>query len=226
MPTFDKKGIYHSDLVKAGDVTVTITTEGPQKSKYNGKPDWVGFKCDGGDHSYSVENPACGEALTGLKGQTVTLRASGREADARIEVISGGKPAQQPHQKPNQAPTNEPNHQTPPPPPADREKIERATFNKMRRTVASVGLMMQTCISASRAAFHKAFEVPKDAEREFDTAHMDDIRATANTIFIESKNYIAFSDMPVKTPDPKPATPPPPPPPPPEPEMSDADCEF
>ncbi len=244
MATFDKKGIYHSDLVKAGDVTVTITTEGPQKSKYAGKPDWVGFKCDGGqEHTINLENDECGAALTGYKGQTVILRGSGRAADARIEVFAADEQPQQQAappprqqaapQKPAQqqaAPkTQSPAANTPPAAPPDRDKLERKTYAHLRRAVAATALMMESCLAASRIAFHKAFKVDTDAVSDFDCEHMADIRATANTIFIESKNYVSFSEMPVKPPEavpPKPAAPPPPPPPEPEPENELADSEI
>lgn len=225
MATFDKVGCYHSDLTKAGDIVVTITSEGPQKSKYAGKPNFIGFQCDGKSHTLSIENDAIGEALTGFKGQTVMLRASGRGENATIEVLDAGSaPTPPPARPPAQAPAKAAPAKAAPAAPAAANRpasaphtpeSELKAYNQMRRLVAQTGLTIENCLRASRAAFHRAFNVTDEGAEAFDGKFMADIRATANTQFIEVKNLVSFPALPTKAPDPNAAKPPPPPPPPP-----------
>ena len=83
------KNCYHSNLAKLSPVTVTVTSDVmPSKFKKEGSPNkWVVLKINGEEFSHSLENEACATALTGLKGQTVTLRASGSREDASIAIF-------------------------------------------------------------------------------------------------------------------------------------------
>jgi hypothetical protein len=231
MATFDKKGLFHSDLAKAEEVTVTITCDGPVKSKFKGKADFISFKCEDGEHFYSIENEACGEALTGLKGETVTIKASGRDADAMIEVFAA---EEQPKRPPAKAPAKQQTQQTQPtrtapvknnPAAPHTPDSELKAYNQMRRLVAQTALTMENCLMATRAAFHRAFKVKDsdEARAAFDGNYMEDIRASANTVFIEAKGMISFPNLPTKAPDPGSKPPPPPPEPEPEPAVDDID---
>ena len=82
------KNCYHSNLAKLSPVTVTVTSDVmPSKFKKEGSPNkWVVLKINGEEFSHSLENEACATALTGLKGKTVTLRASGSREDAAIAI--------------------------------------------------------------------------------------------------------------------------------------------
>lgn len=93
MLTDNKKGVYHSTLTRAGEITVTIQSD-VMDSKDKGKYYCV-IQHEGFDHFYNIENNACAEALKGRKGQTVTLLATGRDTTAAIEVkgaIEGASP--------------------------------------------------------------------------------------------------------------------------------------
>lgn len=82
------KNCYHSNLAKLSPVTVTVTSDVmPSKFKKEGSPNkWVVLKINGEEFSHSLENEACATALTGLKGQTVMLRASGSREEASIAI--------------------------------------------------------------------------------------------------------------------------------------------
>jgi hypothetical protein len=86
------KTIYHSQLVKQSPVQVTFTSDVlDSKFKKQGTPSkFVCFKIGNDEFSHSVENDVCVQALTGLKGQTVTLVATGSREDARIEIHQAG----------------------------------------------------------------------------------------------------------------------------------------
>lgn len=207
-----KKTLYHSALVQEGEVTVTVMSEKPQKSKYQGKPDWVGLKYGNHEFTYAVENEACGEALTGLKGQTVQLIAHGSREDATIEILGDATPPpRQQQQKPAQ------NQQRTAPPaaqakaPADSGKA----FQSAKVYMAQVSVLMEMAMKASTAL----------CSRVLPNATTEDVRAIAATIFIESKGMVTISALPVKYPDPSapPVKKPEPPPPPPEPEPPAAD---
>ena len=96
---FEKKSVYHSALVKAGQIDITITCDAPQESKFSKpnapKPPYISFKHEGSEHFLEVENDECGEALSGYKGQTITVEATGSRDDARITVLGSGEPQQQ-----------------------------------------------------------------------------------------------------------------------------------
>ncbi len=208
MSTFDKVGLYHSDIVKAGDVVVTITSEGPQKSKFAGKPNFIGFKCEGKDHTLNIENDAIGELLTGWKGQTVTLRASGRGDDATIEVLAADEP---PPAARKPAPARPAPAANKPAPAQHKPAADPArAFQSAKIYMAQVSVLMEMALKASAAVCKKALP----------NATTEDVRAIAATIFIESKGLTQITNLPTKYPDasapPKPEPPPPPPPPPPE----------
>lgn len=101
MPTFDKKTVYHSQLSAASPLRVMLTSD-VKPSKFAGKPPWVAFKVDGdpGEYQYTVENDACGAALSGLpRNVWFLLTAAGSRESATIHA-SGVEGASAPRSQP------------------------------------------------------------------------------------------------------------------------------
>ena len=95
----EKKGIYHSELRKAGPVRVTVEHEAQESTKKKGS--WyVTLKIDGRTRYYSPENQACLDFFNGTKGKTFTLVADGggkgQEDTATIEYVGEGVSEAQP----------------------------------------------------------------------------------------------------------------------------------
>lgn len=177
----EKATLYHSALVHAGPVEVTITCDKPIRSRFDGKPDYISLKHEGASHTYNIENQACADALTGLKGQVVTIEATGREDDAAIYVTDvNGDPVsadQAPAQR--QAPARQPQRQAPParqqapaqrqqapaqrqapahnaPPkltPEEKAKKEEVAFRKMKQTGARVSVALESSIRFAEKLF-------------------------------------------------------------------------
>lgn len=86
----DKKGIYHSELRKAGPVRVTVEHEAQESSKKKGSY-YVTLKIDGQTRYYTPENQACMDFFNGTKGKTFTIIADGggkgQEDSATIEYV-------------------------------------------------------------------------------------------------------------------------------------------
>lgn len=102
----DKKTVYHSALVAAGPMEITITSD-VLASKFQGKPNYVSFNHAGKSHQLNLENARCEAALRGRTGQTVTIEASGTREEADIAVYAPSGQATQPaaaQQPPRQAP--------------------------------------------------------------------------------------------------------------------------
>lgn len=69
-----------------GLVKITVITE-RQKSKYKNKPDYVEIKIGDEAYYYSAENESCAEFFAGRRGQTISVKADGREDDATITFV-------------------------------------------------------------------------------------------------------------------------------------------
>ena len=104
----DKKGIYHSELRKAGPVRVTVEHEAQESTKKKGSY-YVTLKIDGQTRYYSPENQACMDFFNGTKGQTFTIIADGggkgNEDSATIEYVGETLSETKPHTAP---PVNRP----------------------------------------------------------------------------------------------------------------------
>jgi hypothetical protein len=109
-PMFAKKGVYHSELVKAGAVRAMFTT-GVMPSKYAGKPPFIAFKLESGEeHTYSIENEGIEATLANLPQNTwLTLHAEGSrdtatitfdEAPTQAQIKTNGKEAKAAPQAP------------------------------------------------------------------------------------------------------------------------------
>ena len=108
----DKKSIYHSTLFKFGDAYVTVKSD-VLTSKYKREGEsghyYVILEHDGDEQNYLIENARCAKSFQGLKGQSVTIRATGSREDAEIEIIgSQGRPQKSPQGSPR-APQARPN---------------------------------------------------------------------------------------------------------------------
>ncbi len=186
--------LFHSKLREMGEVDATITSASPVKSKFAGKPDWIGMKIDGVEYSYNIENDACGEALTGLKGQTVTIVADGSRDEATVEVL-GEAAAPAPRNTraattpPRTAPARQPagapaKRQTP----EEREAAQQKALLAAKLYAAKCSVLLQTALLATMNTFK---QVP-----EMHGATTEDIRATANTLFIELKGITDINQLP------------------------------
>lgn len=85
-----KKGIYHSELRKAGPVRVTVEAEAQESTKKKGSY-YITLKIDGQTRYYNPENQTCMDFFDGTKGQTFTIIADGggkgNEDTATIEYV-------------------------------------------------------------------------------------------------------------------------------------------
>lgn len=232
----DKKALYHSHLVAAGPVEVTITGNSPQKSQWAGRLNYIPLKHEGFDHWLDLENPDCEAAMSGLQGQTVTITASGRGADARIDVgqAFAAQPPRQQHQQQAQPPARNPAPAGHAPvtrqPAAGSGGAQAAAAGKQARETDERKMLIQAWKLGERAgilfeiAIHNA---KKAVANELPEATVEDIRIISTTLFIEMKGLIDVRMLPTKWPPPAAEPPPrqqapPPPPPPPEPELDPA----
>jgi len=85
----NKKGMYHSELVRMGPVAVTVKSD-VLRSKFKDKPDYVILEIDGAERIYNTENDECADFFRDQKGRTFTLVAEGREADAILTYVGEG----------------------------------------------------------------------------------------------------------------------------------------
>ena len=102
-----------------GSSGVYITVKGPKsisKFKKPGEPGhfFVNFEHDGNQHQYIAENEQCADTMAEHNGQSITIRATGRDQQAAIEILSTNgtvqqrKPAQQQSQGTSQASVTRP----------------------------------------------------------------------------------------------------------------------
>ena len=217
---FEKKSVYHSQLAAAGDVFITITSNAlVSKFKKKGEPGhlYVEFEYDGNKHQYIAETEDCAGWLGDRKGESLTIRASGRNEDAMIEeVAASGRPALQSAPQARPAAQWPPAHQ--PPPTASKE----AVYNAARVLAAKTAVLYGICISAAESVvkLHPVLET-NDA---VSNAQIIKEIATHFSIKLEREG-ISLKELPVATPGaPKPAPVQKPLPPPelePEPELDD-----
>lgn len=202
------KTLYHSELAGMGDVDVLVKDPAPKPSKYQGKPDIIFLVIQGNERIYNVENQNCGAALTGLQGQTVTLRAEGSRDDATITVFDAPSGHHQPNPQPRHRDPNLPQRppaqqqQMPParnPAPSQQPaasgrmtKEQRAAhefeaFKKASRASKQIGILFQLCLD-------RAMEITVDKLTN------EDRRQIAITMFIELKGRIDIHALPIELP--------------------------
>lgn len=193
---FKKKGVYHSELVQAGTIEVQITGE-PQRSKYQGKPDFIGFKYDGQEHFLTLENDTIRDKLSGLKGQTIQITATGSRDDADVDVYVNDDQDDQEQRRDTRKPAQEARSSQPRKPRQDdndstsREEMEaRAVkkafvYNKRAAVLFEISLMNAKVV-AQNSEIH-----PDDIES---------IRAIATSLFIETCRNVDLNLLPIKLP--------------------------
>lgn len=164
----ESKTLYHSSLVQMGDVDVEVLKE-PQKSKYEGKPDYVVLKIDGKERLYNVENDSCAAFFDGQAGVSMVIRASGSREDAIIEFIDDAPP---PTDTPPRAPARAPARSAAPPP--TRQPPARQTAPQGRPAPAAapsqrtgprgetVGMAMNCAIRLEVAEIAKGAQYDKE----------------------------------------------------------------
>lgn len=105
--TFERKGVFHSDLVRESDPNglAVVLKSKPRASKFKGKDPYIYFAVVGEDDEYTldIENEAIQGYLEDCTLDTpVTIHAHGSRDDASISVenvngpmVVGGEPAQE-----------------------------------------------------------------------------------------------------------------------------------
>ena len=209
--------LYHSELVKAGEVDVTITCDKPVPSKFPGKPERVSMKFDGEERYYEVENDECGDALCGYKGKTVTILASGRGSDASIEVIGESEPRRDDRRDDRrETRREEPRRREPerrerterreperrerePEPRPERRREEPRQMTKeereelQRKTFKKAAIYGAKCAVVYQQAWKFAEQVLANVQAD---ANTEDVRAIATTLYIEIKGHTDIDAMP------------------------------
>ena len=107
------KSLWHSELVKLGPVKVTVKSGVLESTKKAGSF-YVTLNVNGEDRYYNPENQACEEFFNNRVGQTISVVASGREADALLTLVGEELPRQAP--KPASTRTQPPQHHDSNPP--------------------------------------------------------------------------------------------------------------
>lgn len=190
---FDNKGVFHSAIVKNSPLEITLTCDGPIKSQFAGKPPYISFKCEGEDHTYPIENDDCGRALSGMKGETITITATGRDKDAEIIVETSERRGRSRDPEPRRQ-ERQPDRQErqAAPPPEDRDAAQLKAFKKAKVFGAQCSVLMQI-------AFKLAHEILKEEIGLNDGAPCwgpEDERALATTLFIEMKSQTDITKLP------------------------------
>lgn len=197
---FDKQTVYHSALVANSPVEMKMLSDKPEE-KF--KHLQMAFVCGGDTHYYRIENEDCGKALSGYKGQTITINASGREDEATIEVETSenrGRAPQREERREEPKPERRQEAQRQQPPALTEE--DRAHFFKAAKVYGA------RCSVLMRVAMKFANEILR-AELG-DEYNSEDIRAMAATLFIEMRGHLDISKLPStwidtkKAPEPKP----------------------
>lgn len=223
---FENKTVYHSALVAAGEVEITMTQNEESPSKFDKSKYIIGFKYDGQEHFYQTENERCGKALAGYKGKTITVVASGRGDDADVEVLGeteGGGEERGRGRESERAPASSSRRESergrsqerqpaersgrqqetrgqeqPRRTAEEREADEAKAFKKARYQAAKCAVLMGIAFKASEAALEEQFG--PDAFKA--DVSLEDIRAVAVTIFIELSRSTDITKLPVVMPEP------------------------
>jgi hypothetical protein len=172
--TFDKKSLYHSDLAKAGEITVQFTGK-PRDSQYPGKPRWVGLMVQGDDTKYTlnIENADVEKSIESAPtGAWVAVRAEGRGDMAYMMIEDGnGSPVlPEPKGKPvNQHRQNAPAGNNAPPPNEWPEETVEVTLGGT--TSASVAIACAMTIAAVQGLEKAGIRVDSDAAARIYNTH-------------------------------------------------------
>lgn len=182
--------LYHSALVKMGEVAVTVKREA-KESKYPNKPPYVTLEIDGKEYFYSCENDECAAFFEGTEGKTITLIAEGSREEARIDFIDESDAPARPAAPPKRA-AAPPARQQPASRPTQRPVPQNAPTGQIARPLgATVGM-----------ALNNAVQVCIALKQPFDTKTItqvaSDILRAAH--WLESGNLLPKSGGPVVSP--------------------------
>jgi hypothetical protein len=199
--------LYHSELVRMGDVRAVVETE-VSPSKYANKPEWVMLNIDGRSRRYDTENPSCADALRGLRGQHLLIRASGSRDAAVIEILSepdtGSVETPVEHEQPQPAPYRQPQ-----PAPMPRQALPQRQAPQRQaapvqdqhaRPDAVLGAKRQLCRLAN--GYTLAIRAGQFVRGQHDAlnpnAPMTDeqFQAMVSTLFIGADKRGCFDDLP------------------------------
>lgn len=211
--SFKKKSVYHSELAAAGDIYITVTSAAlTSKFKPAGEAGhkYVEFEYDGNKHQYIAETEDCADQLGAHKGQSITIRASGRNEDAEIRVVGPtGQPSHQPAPQARQ-PAQQPSQQPPHP--------KEAVYTKARVLAAKTAVLYGICVQAAESVvkLHPVLETNDSVSN----AQIIKEIATHFSIKLEREG-VNLKELPVAHPHEAPKPTPTPPEPDPEPEEED-----
>lgn len=205
------KTCYHSALVKDsrdGPVEITLCCAEALQSKFKDQPDYFSIKYDGEDKFYPVENDAIAETLSGYKGKTLLVTATGSRDDAEIvieEEVGGGRqerrqpPAleeRRPAREERRPAHNDAKHE-PPHRPTKEEKaaLENLEFQKLKVKGARIAVAMRASLLHAEAIAKYVFGNDSDGNPLFTS---EDVRAIGLCHFIEIKGATDFDKLPVR----------------------------
>ena len=182
---FEKKTVYHSELVKESPVTVEMTSD-VLESKFKKGTYYVCFKHEGNEHQLTLENQACEDALRDLKGQFAIITATGSRENAALDVVMAESP--QGHQKPaprQSAPSAQSGR-------APARAASTAVADDMAGLARFKRKLMQKCVGL--ATIRRAVEAFEQNTGELTPAER---QAITSTLFIACDRDGGFDSLPV-----------------------------
>jgi hypothetical protein len=164
-PAAERRGWYHSDLVKVSPATLRFTGD-VRPSTYDGKPDWVPFVMeDGTEHTLSIENDGVRATIASApRDVLLTVHAAGSRDLATVVIDGAVAPKKQPAFMDDDEPDWGPEPHQPDPPPAADWPASTKTPAKPRLSVT----LAECLIAAEKvvAGFTKKYgHEPTEAER-------------------------------------------------------------
>jgi hypothetical protein len=151
MPEQPKKTLYHSQAVQMGQIHCLVKT-GIQKSKYEGKPNYIVLVIDGFDRNLNIDSDAIASALAPLQGRKVMLQFLGGKGSETVKVLGAGQPQGQPPADPKNDGRNEP-----PPAQQEVEDLKRGRHTMMQlANLLSIALDGAQYVAAAHAKKHPA----------------------------------------------------------------------
>lgn len=212
------KTTYHSALVKDSrddPVEITLCCAEPLRSKFKDQPDYFSIKYDGEDRFYPVENDAIADTLSGYKGKTLLVTATGSRDDAEIVIEGDGdtherRPAgrqqerrqpareeRQPAARQERRPHNDARGAEPPHRPSKEERaaLENLEFIKLKVKGARIAVAMRASLMHAERIAEEVFGRASDGAPCFSS---EDVRAIGLCHFIEIKGTTDFEKLPTK----------------------------
>jgi hypothetical protein len=134
-----------------GQIHCLVKT-GIQKSKYEGKPNYIVLVIDGFDRNLNIDSDAIASALAPLQGRKVMLQFLGGKGSETVKVLGAGQPQGQPPADPKNDGRNEP-----PPAQQEVEDLKRGRHTMMQlANLLSIALDGAQYVAAAHAKKHPA----------------------------------------------------------------------